>query len=208
MEQTIKDYLAEKYGIRVHHIDLKSRKDSHFGVPDGTSYRNVPFLSLCVYESSYEKICKNRAMGLADDEIAQQVRSLIKNSDMEQSKKEECYDKEMYIGVLSWDEFCYRDFVYNHKAQIQECIYEILSVNPSNIYASSLPGINIVYTTEDYRKYSIATYEEKIRERIIKLADDFVQKKYCEKLDNGRFSVKVWNPDMQGYSAYGLARQD
>lgn len=207
-EQTIIDFLSKRYGIKVHHIILKTRKDSHLAVSDGESYRPVPFLGLCIYESSFEKACKNRAMGLADEEIAEQVRGLVRDSDMEDAEKKECYDREMYIGVHSWDECCYHDFVYNHKPEIQKSIYEILPVEPKYVWACSKPGVNIVYTTEDYVNNSIEKYEKWIAERVLQIADDFVLEKYGERLDNSRFTVKIWNPDMPGYSAYGLSRQD
>lgn len=207
-EQKIIDHLEKRYGIKVHHIQILMRKESHFAVIDGASHRSVPYLNLCVYEATFEKACTKRSMGLADEEIAEQVRGLIRDSDMDDAEKYECYDREMYVGVHSWDEYCYCDFVYNHKPEIQKGIYEILPVEPRYVWACSMPGVNIVYSTEDYVDHSIEKYEEWISKRILQMAEYFVLEKYGEKLDSRRFMVKVWNPDMPRYSAFGLSRQD
>ena len=208
MEQEVTEYIKNELGIKLHHIKIMRRSNSMYAVKTKDSHRRVPYFDMYVYASSYDSVIgEYRNMGLASKEIAGKIIDFIGKLDATGFDREECYDPEMYVGVHCWDWFCYCDYVYGNKPEIEKLIFEILPVE-ARVYSASLPGVNIVYETEDYVNYKIEEYEERIKAAIIKAADEFVLDKYSESLSNEGFYVGIWHPKKNGYNGYGIARQD
>lgn len=121
---------------------------------------------------------------------------------------EACYDTKMYIGASYFDKHCYADFAYGQKDKVQDYLRNTLGTQPRNVYASSKPGVNIVYETEDYERMNLgdADKSDKVRNAITDMARTYVEDKFGP--IEFHFDVAIWHPKMQGYNGYGLARED
>jgi len=208
MEQLIVDFL-KSIGISAYGIRYTKRSKSCFCVGGEKSHRIVPYLKLFVYEISYEDVIhEHRNLGLAKEEIADRVRDFVSKITMGMEEREEYYDPAMYVGVNSWERQCYGDFVYNHKDMIERVVFSIVGIFPHRVYASSTPSVNIIFQSFDYNRRSIGKYKSQIESEVKLKADKFVEEKYGTGLSKDVFEVNLWNPDMEGYNGYGLARQD
>lgn len=213
IEQKLTEYLGNVLNAKVHHVNFMKRSESCFAVKEAAN--KVPYLRLFVYEDSYgELIGEPRSMGLVKEDTALRIkeflRSMFESEDSDLKTRidmAEFYDKDMYIGVGSWEKICYMEYVYKHTDEVRECVIETTGAIPKNVYAASTPGINIVFETKEYRRHRIRRSEDKLIANIRLLADRYVQDKYKCPIE-GMLKVKIWTPDTEGYSAYGLARQD
>ncbi len=62
---------------------------------------------------------------------------------------------------------------------------------------------NIAIRLADYMFLGIGPRAKSLEAAIYKKAQDYVVKKYSEKMDS-EFNVKFWHPNMSGYNGYWL----
>ena len=201
-----KTSMKTQLNIDVVEATVLKRTDSYFAADKG---KRVPYLKLLAKGKSYERLIGHpERMGLIDDSSREKVLEIYRASlDRNDSEYSEYYDSKMYIGVSRYEEMCYSDYAYNHKNEVEHFLKTLLGKTPKSVYASSAPGLNIVYDTKVYHSLKLEDRKNEIQGKIRDMADAFVEGKYGLgiKID---FEVKLWHPQMQGYNGYGLARQD
>jgi len=98
-------------------------------------------------------------------------------------------------------------FAREQKTQIGRYLYKTLRREPWMIYASSSPGVNIIYETEDYKELKIEERREKLSEDICRMAAEYVKEQYGEDIPC-LLSVRFYHPEQKGFNGYGLSRED
>ncbi len=210
LEDKILDYVKNTLCFEIKQVKFVSRSRSNYAVKYNESFKAVPYCCLFMHESSYRKITipPSVAPGLINKDYSQQITDYLgkvsQETDLDIS---EYYDKEMYIGACSFERSCYMDFAYSQKAAVKKLVKKVSLSTPKDVLASSYPGLNIIFDTEEYKKGQISLFERKIIEEIKHLAKKYVLEKYdcsCKTI----LRVKIWTPDMKGYNAYSLYRED
>ena len=199
--------LRQKLDLNIADIKVRSLSESCFIAPD--SAKKVPYLKLRALSDSYDRIIGTpERMGLVNKEIRSDILMLwSKTLETDPELKEDFYDPDMYIGADRYETVCYSQFAYESKDDVNTYLTDKLKKSPRGIFASSSPGINIVYETDDYHMLGIDDIKDELVNDIIKMARDSVRKKFgCEIECN--LCVKFWHPAMENYNGYGLARQD
>lgn len=79
---------------------------------------------------------------------------------------DEFFDANMYIGAERFETLCFVSFAYEQKELVRKYLVQNLNKEPRDIYASSMPGINIVYETKDYKFLSIEREQTKLADGI------------------------------------------
>lgn len=202
---------AKDKGFEICMVQITMLKDSCYAVKRGDFHERVPYLRIYVNgEENFEKVRKeNINQGLVNKESEIILRDLWlevckeKNLDMKQ-----VYDPQMYVGVGRVEETLYTYFARKYKPQIQTIIENIIGCAPRDLFASSMPGINIVFEQETYERYQVAAKEKVLEEKLKDLAIKTVKAITNGMEVKGNLHVKCWHPKMQGYSGYGLARED
>lgn len=202
--------LKDELGMSVLGIRIVSRSESiiHTGV-NGNHIR-IPCLYLLMAEDEYNKSLDtpdSRRTEILKDEIRKKIipvwLKVIRETGL---SPENYYDNSMQIGAINVDRRYYTEFARSQKEQIREYLNRHLHQEPWQIYASSQPGVNIVYKTEDYISLQIEEWQDELTEGIRKLAEEYVRRKYgyvpCV------LSVRFYHPRMVGYNGYGMARED
>lgn len=200
--------LKDKLGIEAPDVWIMKRSDSVFAA--GKKHKTVPYLEIKAKHSDYEKIiCDYRPQGLVNEDYYQKISAVW--FDYVSSKYEdygEYYDPKMYIGTDCFDDECFEMFAREQKPLVKQYLTDFLGKAPDKIYASSMPGIYIVYSTLDYLFLNLGKdeFRNKVRDGIIKLARDHVEEKHGELTCN--LDVKFYHPRMKEYNGYGLSRED
>ena len=120
--------------------------------------------------------------------------------------KKDYYDSKLYIGISSYDNWCFADFAKTQKDAVEKYLIKTFGVIPRKVYSSSMPGMTVVFETADYERLGIKDKTPEIQSVIIELAKEYVTQKYCPMMC--RFNVTVTHPDMSDYNGYFLARED
>ena len=202
---------AKEKGIEICAVLLTKVKDSCYAVRRGTFTERVPYFKIYVRgEELYDKLKSEHPNdGLVNNETEILLKdlwlSVCKEKNME---LEQIYDPKMYVGVSRVEEMLYTYFARNYKLQILDIIKSIIGCAPRSLYASSLPGINIVFQEDIYERYKVAEKEKKLVEKIEALAFKTVKAITDGVEVDCVLQVKCWHPKMQGYNGYGLARED
>ena len=198
--------MKDKLNIDVADATVLKRTDSYFAADNG---KRVPCLKIMTKGNSYERLIGHpERMGLIDDSLREKVLEIYRESlDENDLEYSDYYDSMMYIEVSRYEKICYSDYAYNHKDEVEHYLKILIGKTPKSIYASSVPGLNIVYETEDYLSLKLEDRKDEIQGKIRNMADAFVEGKYGPgiKMD---FKVTFWHPQMPGYNGYGLTRQD
>ena len=202
--------LKDKLGIETGAVTVIMRKDSCYSVEvSWKKYRDVPYLDINAKLPSFEKIiCEYRPQGLANKEYHEKILALwLEYVSAKYEDYSEYYDPQMYIGVNCFDDLCYERFAREEKQRVLRYLIGALGKAPEKIYASSEPGISIVYSTFDYMRLrlNIASVKASICDGVIDLAKEYAQKKYgpltC------RLNVKIIHTRSKEYD-YFLSRED
>ena len=202
-------WLRDRRGIEAVEVTIMKRGSSSFSREKNGDHVRVPYLRINARGASYREIIESEAMGLVNDGYYEKILPVwheylqSKNADMD-----ECYDADMYIGASYYDKLCYCDFAYGQKEKVKEYLWASVGKTPRDLYASTLPGLNIVYETADFKKLKLNDPEriEKIKNDIFNMAREFVEDNYGPA--EFHFNVTVWHPKMQCYNGYGMARED
>ena len=199
--------LKEKLDLNIADIEVMNLKESCFIAPK--SDKKVPYLKLFAVSDSYERIIgEPERMGLVNKKVRSDILSLWSDCVMDCHEEENgFFDDQMYIGVNRYETVCYARFAYDHKNEVNSYLVKRLNKAPRDIYASSAPGINIVYETNDYNDLGIENIKDELISNIIKMAKDSVRASIGCDVECS-LSVKFWHPKMEGYHGYYLARQD
>ncbi|MBO4449935.1 MAG: hypothetical protein J5777_05075 [Clostridiales bacterium] len=200
--------MKDKLGIEAVSVTIMKRSDSVY-TAFGKNKR-VPYLYIKAKVPDYERIiCENRPQGLVNEEYFQKISAVW--FDYVSAKYEdykEYYDPQMYIGTHCFDDECYERFAREQKDLVERFLIRTLGKAPEKLYASGLPGFNIVYGTIDFWRLKLGNDEvqSKIRDGIIELAKENVEKKYGPLTCN--LDVRFYHPKMKGYNGYWLFRED
>ena len=206
--EMFKQRLSQK-GIDVCGVELIPRSQSCFAVDMmNDRYRNVPYLNLIAKDRNvYEAIVgEPKRMELLDSSLTRMVFALWKEVCIQAKvSSKEFYDNDMYIGVKDGSLLVYEYIARTYKREVKDILKQFLSIEPRNLYASSMPSIEIVYEKEDYdgikNKMDMA----------VSLIQSFFYDKAYEISGQHiamRLQVHFWHPGMEGYNGYGLARED
>ena len=199
--------MKETMDMNIVGVRFTKRSESYFSA--GQNNRLVPYLKLLALGKSYDDLIGEPArMGLVDESRYLEIRTLWRESlDRDAQDFTDWYDKKMYIGVDRYDDMVFSEFAYEHKAEVMDYLVKKLGRTPRDIYAASSPGINIVYETAYYNKLMIEYKKDNMIHDIIDMAKQFVRDKYGDGIACNLY-VRFWHPEMEGYSGYGLSRQD
>lgn len=200
--------LKDKLGIEAADVWIMKRSDSIFATEK--KYRLVPYLDIKAKQADYEKIvCDYRPQGLVNEEYYKKISAVwLDHVSAKYEDYGEYYDPKMFIGTDCFDDECFEMFAREQKKLVEQYLKESLGKAPDRIYASSVPGIYIVYSTVDYLFLNLGKEERRnrIRDGIIGIARDHVEKKYGSLTCN--LEVKIYHPHMKEYNGYGLSRED
>lgn len=202
---------AGKHGITICAVKILIRRDSCFAVGSKMQHRLVPYLKVITNgEKNYERLKSSHPnTGLVKDEAAAVIRQLWHDICVEMSLNlEQLYDEDMYIGVVQAEEIFYTYYARNCKQQVGAIVRNIIGCMPRDIYASSMPGVNLVFETADYQRFQVELKTKKLEEKIRESAKIVVQG-----LTGGvevpcTLQVCCYHPGMPTYNGYGLARED
>lgn len=202
---------AKEKGYEICAVQITMVKDSYYARTKGDSLETVPYLRIYVNgEENFEKVKKeNINQGLVNQQSEIILRDLWlevckeKNLDLNQM-----YNPDMYVGVGRVEDTIYTYFARKYKPQIQTIIENVIGCTPRDLYACSIPGVNIVFEQDIYERYQVAEKEKELEEKIKDLAVKTVKAITDGAEVKCNLHVKCWHPKMQGYSGYGLARED
>lgn len=201
--------LKDKLGIEAGAVKITKRKDSWFVVEDKKKAREVPYLDIQAKLPDFEKIiCDYRPKGLVNKEYHEKILALwLKYVTGKYEDYSEYYDPQMYIGVVCFDDLCYERFAREEKQLVLRYLMGALGKEPFKIYASSEPGISIVYNTFDYLRLKLnkASVKAGIRDGVIDLAKEHVEKKYGQL--ECRLDVRIFHTRSKANDYY-LTRED
>ena len=202
--------LKDKLGIEAASVTIMKRKDSCYTVEvSRKKYRDVPYLDIKAKLPCFEKnICDYRPQGLVNKEYREKILALwLEYVSGKYEDYSEYYDPEMYIGVTCFDELCFERFAREEKQLVLKYLISTLGKAPEKIYASSEPGISIVYNTFDYLKLKLhkESVKAQVCDGIIDLAKEYAEKKYGRL--ECRLNVKIFHTRSKGYDYY-LTRED
>ena len=202
-------WLRDRLGIEAVDANVLERRNSCFGRDKKGETVKVPYLRINARGESYRKIIESERMGLVNDGYFAKILPLWREYlEAKGADLEEFYDTHMYIGASYYDKLCYADFAYGQKAKVQEYLRNTLGTAPRSVYASSMPGVNVVYETADFERMNLTDSNkyDKIKNGIIAMAREYVEGKFGTV--EFHFDAKIWHPKMKGYNGYGLARED
>lgn len=198
-EKRMKEILQEQ-GISILGIRVIPRNESKICVRKNGRLVDIPCLYLLTGEAEYNLFQQEAYKNIAVSAWQKAVRESGLASD-------EYYDSDMHIGASNMHRKYLEEFARGRKRQIREYLYKTLHGEPWRIYASSTPGVYIVYETEDYKKLEIESCGEKLAEDIRKMAGEYVKQQYGAEIPCW-LSVEFLHPEMEGYNGYGLSRED
>lgn len=203
--------LQEAQGITILGIEVTPRSESIIHVSRDGGHMKIPCLSLLLGEDDYSRL--QSAGAIAFNGVLQANFRTAVLSAWQQTVREtklpaaEYYDDDMQLTALNLHRQYYEAFARSRKEQVRQYLINALGKAPRNIYASSLPALNIVYETADYGALGIENRKSKLEEDICALAAEYVRNQYGPDIPCP-FSVKIWHPGMEGYNGYGMARED
>ncbi len=125
-------------------------------------------------------------------------------------------DTEQYCGVGPYIsvvtvEHLMCDYVLRRKEcidKVRQYLERQCSRPVRNIYCSSIPAYNIVFTTEDYAANHIEERKEQLAAEIRSLILPHFREACRGMVLPYLLEVHFWHPAMPNYNGYGLARQD
>lgn len=132
-------------GYNVYDADIKACDESHFCVSTSMGNVKVPYLQ--VYARGLETYNRlkdiNEGMGLANNEQAEIIRSIWRESCIEcKVDLTQFYYRDMYIGLDRIEKVLLLDYVYVMKEQVSNVLKDTLGCRPVSVYANSMPGYN------------------------------------------------------------------
>lgn len=204
--EDFKEEIKKKFNIDVALTVITLRSDSCFVV--GKSQK-VPYLKLYTLKDSYEQIIGNpERMGLCSEEQKRKIAEIWHSICVKHSLNlDEYYDSKMYVGAERFETMCFSAFAYTQKEIVCYNLLETLQTKPRDIFASSMPGVNIVYETADYERLNLEEKTEELSEKIKELAINYVHG-ISPIVTECNLKVTFYHPKMENYNGYGLARQD
>lgn len=198
--------IKKKLNIDVPLTVIMLRSDSCFAV--GKS-RKVPYLKLYTLNDSYEQIIgESERLGLCSEEQKRMIVEVwhficVKHN----LNLDEYYDSKMYVGAGRFETMCFSAFAYTQKERVSDYLLKTLQIKPRDIFASSMPGVNIVYETADYERLNLEKKQEELSKKIKGLAIEYVHE-IAPIVTECNLEVTFYHPKMENYNGYGLARQD
>jgi len=204
--EEFKEEIKQKLNVDVALTEITLRSDSCYGV--GKSQK-VPYLRLYTLKDSYEQIIGNpERMGLCDEEQKRKIAEIWRFICVKHNLNlDEYYDSNMYVGAERFETMCFSAFAYTQKESVGDYLLKALQTKPRDIFASSMPGVNIVYETADYERLDLENKQEELSKKIKELAIEYVYK-IAPIVTECNLKVTFYHPKMKTYSGYGLARQD
>ena len=198
-EKRMKEILREQ-GLSILGIRVVPRNESDIVVKREGTYVSIPLLYLMTGEDEYNRFRQEGYSNITLPAWREAVRETGLPFD-------DYYDNEMHIGADNVHREYYEMFAREQKTQIGRYLYKTLRREPWMIYASSSPGVNIIYETEDYKELKIEERREKLSEDICRMAAEYVKEQYGEDIPC-LLSVRFYHPEQKGFNGYGLSRED
>lgn len=204
--EEMKRELQQKLNISVALVVVTLRSDSSFIV---SPRRRVPYLRLHTLKDSYKKIIgMPERMGLCSEEQRTGILECWKSVCIKYNVNlEEYYDPDMYVGVECFETRCFANFAYSQKEMVRNYLVRALGVQPKEVLASSLPGINIVYETVDYLRLGLDKKKDTLSEKIQEMALQYVRE-IVPMVTECKLKITFYHPMMKEYNGYGMRRQD
>jgi len=204
--EDMKRELQQKLNISVALVVVTLRSDSSYAVEGG---KRVPYLRLHTLNDTYKRIIgMPERMGLCSEEQRMGILECWKSVCIKYNVNlEEYYDPDMYVGVECFETRCFANFAYSQKEMVENYLVRALGVQPKEVLASSLPGINIVYETVDYLRLGLDKKKETLSEKIQEMALQYVRE-IVPMVTECKLKITFYHPMMKEYNGYGLRRQD
>ena len=214
--ERLRDILVRD-GIEAEAAELTSRGSSHYAVRNtagGTIKVPVLMIGIATHKS-WLALGLNERLGAWErddprtDRVRQAWRKLLGPYERyePQIRLSEYYDEQMVVMFSDCEKRAVVEAVYRHRDALQRYITEAGWVPPSQVYACSLPGYNVVYE-------SPAQYDQARRAGDFERIEDAARQMLAEALPGKEdvlrelFTITFWHPGVEGYNPYGLARQD
>ncbi|MBR5969328.1 MAG: hypothetical protein IK016_03160 [Lachnospiraceae bacterium] len=117
------------------------------------------------------------------------------------------YDPDTHPDGRRFEDVCFERFARTQKTMVKQFLKERLPVPPHRVFASSAPGLNIVYGKTEYEQMRIDELKDDLCAEITEIAKKYVESTYgfpmtCD------FRVVFYHTEMEHYNAYGLSRED
>jgi hypothetical protein len=174
-------------------------------------YKDIPVLSLYIRTNdNYKSLSINEHVS---EPIDKSVINLIKKIWREvliesNSDVEKYYDIDMTIYILNFPKHYLISWVYNLRDKVKLNVSAAEVITPKEIYCSSIPSYNIIYSNaEDYARARDSGEFKVIKEIISKLLFESLHLRFRYVIEEFDF-IKFYHPEMKGFSWYGFARQD
>ncbi|MBQ6734638.1 MAG: hypothetical protein IJR00_06995 [Lachnospiraceae bacterium] len=169
----------------------------------------IPVLGMLTLGDTYEKMIHGTKNASVSPSRSAELLPLWKKTAAHfwNNEMSEYYDSDMDLFVKRYEDICYMSFAYDQKRMVKDYLRERLPIPMHEVFASSAPGLHIVYGRAEYEKMRIGELQEELREEIREMARKYVASVYGFPMECD-FSVTFWHREMENYNGYGLARQD
>jgi hypothetical protein len=174
-------------------------------------YKDIPVLSLYIRTNdNYKSLGINEDVSEPIDKsvlgiIKKIWREVLIESDF---NVERYYDLDMTIYIFNFHKNYLISRVYEMRDKVILEVSAAEVITPKEIYCSSIPSYNIIYSNaDDYARARDNGEFRVIKEIISKLLSEDLHIKYPNIIEEFDF-IKFYHPEMKGFSWYGFARQD
>ena len=209
--ESFKAALADE-GIHIIGVTVCPASESHFVQSVGDKRVRIPVLSLYALGENAERLMrvKRDISGILDPSYKEQVLDIWRRVCIDNG-----VDTEQYCGIGAYVSVGrVEGIICNNVIRSSECIsavekavVSLCGKRPRNVYCSSLPSYNIVFTAEDYISAGIDSKKDILSEKIRSIILPHFRE-ICTYDVDMPLSVSFWHPEMPNYNGYGLARQD
>ena len=199
--------------IRILGVTVRPVSESHFVTCVNGQHVKIPAMGIYATGEEADKLVKKRYdfSHAVAEEHKQKICDIWRRVCIQHN-----VDTEQYCGVdIHISVVTVEHLLCDHVLRRKECIAEVerylarRCIRPvRNIYCSSSPAYNIVFTTENYAANNIENRKEQLSEEIRSIILPHFREA-CHGMELP-FMLKVnfWHPEMPNYNGYGLARQD
>lgn len=210
--ESFKHALSQE-GINIIGVTVTPSSESHFVRNVNGEYFPIPILNLYAFgDDGYRiKKLKNDVSGVIDPCYDEKVNGIWRTVCEQYNVDTDLYcgiGACIYVGIAE-------GIMCSNVIRSSVCISEVRNTllrlcgrQPINIYCSTLPSYNIVFSQSDYIAADIDGKKELLTQAVCDIVKPHL-KEACHGADvTMPLKVNFFHPQMTGYNEYGLARQD
>lgn len=200
-------------GMHITGVTVRPISESHFVTRVNGNHVKIPSMSIyAIGKESARLVTKqNDFSHPVADEHKQKICDIWRSVCIKHDVDTEQYcGVDMHISVVTVEHL-----LCDHVLRRKECISEVerylarSCIRPvRNIYCSSSPAYNIVFTTENYAANNIENRKERLSAEIRSIILPYFREACHGTELPFMLKINFWHPEMPNYNGYGLARQD